>query len=168
MRHYRSILLIGALVVSGAAYAASPPLSQMTPTQKRQEQKYFTAHSLDFSSLFKAYHPGPYWILHHDHEFALTKSQKLQETKLKNEMAMATIQDNRALKAAYRKYQLDGAKPNPSAASIEGDIDEVGRAQTRLAKEMVPFHLQSYQLLDAKQRMLYTSLAAQTLQRPHS
>jgi Spy/CpxP family protein refolding chaperone len=168
MKYYRSALLCGALIVSGVAYAAAPPLSQMTPAQKQQEQKYFTAHSLEFSSMFKAYHPGPYWILHHDKEFALTKSQKQQETKLKNEMAMATIKDNRALKAAYHKYALDGAKTSPSVASIDADIDAVGQAQTRLAKEMVPFHLKSCQLLDAKQRKIYTSLAAQTLQHNHS
>lgn len=164
MKYYQPALLVGALMISAAAYAAPPPLSQMTTAQKQQEQKYFTAHSLEFSSMFKAYHPGPYWILHHDQDFALTKSQKQQETKLKNEMAMATIKDNRALKAAYHKYALDGAKPSPTVATIDADIDAVGRAQTRLAKEMVPFHLQSYQLLDAKQRKTYKSLAAQTLQ----
>lgn len=167
MKRYQPALLCGALLASGTAYAGSTALSQMTPTQKKQEQKYFTAHSLDFSAMFKAYHPGPYWILHHDKEFALTSSQKQAETRLKDGMAKATIADNRELKAAYRKYQADGAKKNPSVATLNADIDAVGRAQTRLAKEMIPYHLKSYHILNTRQRGIYTTLAAQTLRGGH-
>lgn len=167
MRYSRTKLVFGLFFIGGVAYAATPPLSQMTAAQKQQEQKYFTAHSFDFSSMFKAYHPGPYWILHHDQDFRLTNSQKTQETKLRDEMAMATIKDNRALKAAYHQYKIDGAQPHPSVSKINADISAVGRAQTRLAKEMVPFHLQSYNLLNTKQRGVYTSLAAETLQGKH-
>lgn len=163
MKCCRLALLFGVLLVSAAAYPASPALSQMTPAQKKQEQKYFTMHSFDFSAMFKAYHPGPYWILHHEKEFGLTSSQKQTETRLKDGMAKATITDNRALRAAYRKYQADAAKKKPSVATLNADIGAVGRAQTQLAKEMIPYHLKSYHILNARQRGIYTSLAAQTL-----
>lgn len=166
MKIYRSSLLCGALLASGAACAGAPTLAQMTPAQKKQEQKYFTAHSLDFSAMFKAYHPGPYWILHHAKALSLTEAQKQRETKLKNEMAMTTIKDNRALKAAYRQYRTDGAKKAPSVAMIDADIDAVGRSETRLAKEMIPYHLKSYRVLDRQQRSTYTSLAAETFRKP--
>ena len=75
----RSVLVYGLSVAiiglfSSSSFALTTmQLSHMTKEQKMQAQKYFRAHSLGFSQIFKRYHPGPYWILHNAKEFGLTK-----------------------------------------------------------------------------------------------
>jgi hypothetical protein len=151
----------GLLVIGlGIASANQPDLATMTMAQKSAAQDYFRSHSFDFSTIFSRYHPGPYWILQHETSFNLTASQKAKETSLKFGMAKATIKDDMALQTAYRRYQADAQKDHPSLSVIRHDIDRVGRAQTNLAKEMVPFHLQSFAVLDAVQKRTYKTLAA--------
>lgn len=148
-----------------AARESAPQLSQMTKEQKEQEQKYFRAHSLGFARIFSRYHPGPYWILHHRKEFRLTAGQVQAETRLKLGMARSTIEGNRRLMAAYKVYATDAAAANPSLAKIHSDIEAVGRAQTWLAGEMVPYHLKSYALLMAQQKQIYHRLVLKRLRR---
>ncbi|MDD2877079.1 MAG: hypothetical protein PHT60_05735 [Acidiphilium sp.] len=159
-------LLIGIGIGIGIANAAQPDLSKMTMAQKNAAQVYFRAHSFDFSPIFSRYHPGPYWILHHASSFNLTAAQKTKEESLKFGMAKATIKDDMALQTAYKKYQADAQKDQPSLAVINHDIDRVGRAETNLAKEMVPYHLKSYAVLNTAQKQTYKALAASQAAQP--
>ena len=164
-------LLAGMVLSAGAVLATTPgdappgtgstSLSRMTMAQKHDAQQYFTAHSLEFSSLFKRYHPGPYWILAKARQFKLTPAQTAQQEGLKNAMAIATIKGNMALKQAYAKYAADARLTVPALDTLRRDIDAVGQAQTRLAQVMVPYHLESYAALTPIQQALYTRLAAQ-------
>ncbi|MHB1201762.1 MAG: hypothetical protein ACYCZC_01290 [Acidithiobacillus sp.] len=137
-------------------------LAQLSPGQKMQAQKYFQEHSLGFSAIFKRYHPGPYWILKNKQTFHLTTKQIQQETRLKEDMAKNTIADERVLQRAYKNYALYAATAEPAPSILKKDITAVGKAQTRLAWEMVPYHLQGYALLNPAQKKIYTRLAAQT------
>jgi Spy/CpxP family protein refolding chaperone len=161
-----AVLLYAGVTLTATAQAAGPtdattPLSKMTMAQKHQAQQYFTAHSFEFSPLFKRYHPGPYWILAKATQFKLTAAQTRQQEGLKNAMAEATIKANMALKAAYAKYAADAKLAAPSLDTLRQDIDAVGHAQTQLAQVMVPYHLESYAALTPTQQALYTRLAAQ-------
>lgn len=157
-----ALLAAGSLLIGlGTASAAQPDLSTMTMAQKTAAQAYFRAHSFDFSPTFSRYHPGPYWILHHEAAFKLTAAQKAKETSLKNGMAKATIKDDMILKSAYERYQADARKDHPSLAVIRHDIDRIGHAQTNLAVEMVPYHLKSYAVLNTTQKQTYKALAAE-------
>jgi hypothetical protein len=134
----------------------------MPIAQKKEAQQYFRANSLEFTTLFKRYHPGPYWILKNEKAFQLTPVQVRQETGLKDKMAMATIKADRALQQAYKTYALDAKNKNPAIKTLQRDITKVGKAETELAWEMVPYHLQGYQVLNAKQKDIYYKLAAST------
>ena len=159
-----TMLLLG----TSSAYAMSlDQLAQMSPSQKEQAQQYFRTHSLGFSSIFTRYHPGPYWILKNKSAFHLTPMQIRREEQLKDEMAMRTIADDRALQHAYAKYAKDASAAYPALATIKEDISLVGKAETRLAGEMIPYHLQSYALLDPAQKVTYTQLAAKTWTQQH-
>lgn len=142
--------------------AGAKPLSSMTPAEKKQDQAYFTAHSFEFSSIFKSHHPGPYWILEKTKEFQLSSAQIKQQEQLKYGMAKSTIAGNAALKRAYEKYAVDAAVTMPSLALLKRDIDAIGKAQTHLAQLMVPFHLKAYAALNPTQQALYRQLVAQS------
>lgn len=160
-----------ALFPAGIALAAAPgaseqtetakQLSAMTAAQKKQGQEYFTAHSFDFSSIFKKHHPGPYWILKKKNQFQLSSAQIKKQDALKNAMAKNTLSGNAALKKAYEKYATDAAATEPSLAGINRDIDAIGKAQTHLAKVMVPYHLEAYRALSPAQQALYRKLVAE-------
>ena len=165
MKPYKLVSYIGAaLLLIGAvpAYAASRvQTSPMSAVKLKQEVKYFGEHSFDFFSIFKRYHPGPYWILHHAKQLHLTVAQIQQEKPLHVSMAKSTFADNSALRKAYKQYALDASVVQPSLLKIKRDIDAIGKAQTRLAWEMVPYHLKAYSLLNSTQKVLYRKLAAQ-------
>ena len=137
-------------------------LSHMTKDQKMQAQKYFRSHSLGFSEIFKRYHPGPYWILHNAKKLDLTKRQIAQEEKLKDGMAISTITDDKKLQKAYAIYKENAAVAEPKASVIKRDIYNVGKAETLLAWEMVPYHLKGYSILTPAQKNTYTMLAKET------
>jgi outer membrane protein assembly factor BamB len=153
---------------SGTAASAVPvadsgvKLSEMSAEQKKQEQQYFRDHSFEFSSLFSKHHPGPYWILARAKEFQLSPEQSKQQEELKNGMAAGTIAGNIALGKAYEKYAADAAAAEPSAATLNADIEAIGKAQTHLAQVMIPYHLKAYAALNPAQQSIYKKLLAQT------
>lgn len=156
------------LMSTSSAYALSlGQIDKMSPNQKKQAQQYFRMHSLGFSSIFKRYHPGPYWILGNQAAFHLSLRQIRMEKQIKDEMAMHTIADDRSLQQAYRKYAKDAATTHPTLATIKSDIIRVGKAETRLAWEMVPYHLQGYALLNPAQKAIYTQLAVNAWAQHH-
>ncbi len=156
-----SMALIGLFSSSSFALTAMQ-LSHMTKEQQMQAQKYFRYHSLGFSDIFKRYHPGPYWILHNAKRLDLTKDQIAQEEKLRDGMAISTITDDRKLQKAYAIYKKDAAVAEPKASALKRDIYNVGKAETLLAWEMVPYHLKGYSILTPAQRTTYTMLAKET------
>ena len=156
-----SVALIGLFSSSSFALTAMQ-LSHMTKDQKMQAQKYFRSHSLGFSEIFKRYHPGPYWILHNAKKLDLTKRQIAQEEKLKDGMAISTITDDKKLQKAYAIYKENAAVAEPKASVIKRDIYNVGKAETLLAWEMVPYHLKGYSILTPAQKNTYTMLAKET------
>ena len=140
---------------------SSTQLSKMSAQQKKQAQQYFASHSFEFSSIFKHYHPGPYWVLEKTKQFQLTPEQIKAQEDLKFAMAKSTIASNAALQKAYKKYAADAMVTEPSLAVIEKDIEDIGKAQTRLAGEMVPYHLKAYSALTPAQQTLYRKLVAE-------
>lgn len=171
MKNFKSLATIIAIIsilgITSAHATSLIDLAQMSPIQKKQEQQYFGAHSFQFPSIFKRYHPGPYWILKNNSAFHLTIMQTLREKKLKYEMAMSTITDNHALQRAYANYAKDSSAAQPSLVAIKDDISQIGKAETQLAWEMIPYHLQGYALLDPTQKSTYTQLAAETWAQQH-
>jgi len=155
-RGWALLAILPGLVMASVATASL--LSQMSPAQKHAQQKYFRDHAFSFSRHYGLYHPGPYWILHHKDAFHLSTVQFLRETELKFGMARATIRDNKRLKTAYQVYATDSAVLHPDLARIRSDIEVVGRAQTALAWEMVPYHQKGYALLTPTQRDTYQRL----------
>jgi hypothetical protein len=147
---------------SPALAITASQLGQMTAAQKLQAQKYFNANSLSFSPIFKRYHPGPYWILQERVAFRLTSAQIHEQEQLKNQMAVVTITDGLALRQAYARYARDAAVAHPTVSTMKSDVETIGKAQTRLAWEMVPYHLKAYALLTAAQKSMYPGLAAST------
>lgn len=141
--------------------AASTQLSKMSVAQKKREQQYFASHSFEFSPIFKRYHPGPYWILEKAKQFQLTREQIKAQEDLKFAMAKNTIAGNTALQKAYKKYAADAIVTEPSLAVIQGDIEVIGKAQTHLARVMVPYHLKAYSALTPVQQALYRKLVAE-------
>lgn len=141
--------------------ASSTQLSKMSAEQKKQEQQYFASHSFEFSSIFKRYHPGPYWILEKAKQFQLTREQIKAQEDLKFAMAKNTIAGNAALQEAYTKYATDAMVTEPSLTVIQRDIEVIGNAQTQLARVMVPYHLQAYSALTPAQQTLYRKLVAE-------
>lgn len=136
-------------------------LAKISDEQKMEQQRYFTEHSFEFSSLFKKYHPGPHWIIAHAQEFQLTEEQRKQQQELNNGMAKETIMANTALKSAYKTYEADAAMEEPSLEVLNNDIEAIGKAQTHLAQVMIPFHLKSYEILNPSQKAIYKKLAAE-------
>lgn len=144
------------------AQAASPmDLSAMSPAQKKQGQEYFRTHSFEFSSIFKNHHPGPYWILAKTKDLQLSSEQIKQQEALKFAMAKTTLSSSAVLQKAYDKYASDASATEPSLALINDDIEAIGKAQTHLARVMVPYHLDAYAALLPAQQVLYRKLAAE-------
>ena len=140
---------------------ATMQLSEMSAEQKKQEQQYFAAHSFEFSSIFKRHHPGPYWILENAQQLQLSSEQIQQQEKLKFAMAKSTISGNTALQKAYKIYAVDAMAKEPSLTVIQNDIEHIGKAQTHLARVMVPYHLEAYLALTPAQQTLYRKLVAE-------
>lgn len=153
-----SLLLASLWLPAHALAATAPNLVHMSATQKAAQQEYFRAHSFGFSQNFGHYHPGPHWVLKHQQQLKLTALQLAQETKLNNGMARLTIQDNQRLHAAYQHYGQDAAVAQPMSAHIRTDISAIGKAQTALAWEMVPYHTRGYALLTPAQQTIYHRL----------
>lgn len=165
---YKNIIKSGviciSLILAQAAYAetlSSIDIAHMSTETKMQAQKYFRAHSFDFSNTFSRYHPGPYWILHHKDAFQLTTEQVKQEESLKMGMARSTLEGVAALKLKYDKYASDSKKLNLSIEELMSDVDAIGIAQTRLAKEMIPYHIKGYALLNPAQMKIYQKLVSE-------
>ena len=171
MKLLMNFLIAVAFMQGGCALARSSidnnrmesarPLSKMSAAQKKQQQQYFTSHSFEFSTIFKRYHPGPYWILEKTRQLQLSNAQIKQQEQLKFVMAKSTISANSVLQQAYAKYASDAKAENPSLAIIEQDIEAVGNAQTHLARVMVPYHLDAYKILNPAQQAVYRKLAAE-------
>ena len=161
---YSTILPLATAMIAVSSFAAradtltNSDVNHMSVVQKQQAQKYFRAHSFDFPKAFGRYHPGPYWILHHASAFHLTKKQTEQETMLKLGMAKSTIMDDIRLKNIYAHYVQDSKALNPSSSRILADISSIGKEQTILAKEMIPYHVKGYNLLNSTQRKTYQKL----------
>lgn len=156
-----ALLLVGIAPAQASGDDGSrSKLSAMSAEQKKQEQKYFTSHSFEFSSIFKSHHPGPYWILENVKPLQLSSAQIKQQEDLKFGMAKSTISSNSVLRSAYKKYAADASKVDPSLTVIEQDIAEIGKAQTQLALVMVPYHLKAYAALNPAQQVLYRELVA--------
>lgn len=140
-------------------------LAQMSAAKKEQAQEYFRAHSFGFTTLFKRYHPGPYWILKNRRTLHLTAGQMKQEQRLKDAMAARTIAEDGDLHKMYNEYARAAAIATPDLTTMNDDITRIGKAQTRLALEMVPYHLDSYSVLSREQKVIYARLAARTWKR---
>lgn len=142
---------------AGAACAAGSVVPGAT-AQKTKAIEYFLGHSLGFAPIFNLYHHSPGWILHRRKQLKLTKAQDAEEKHYAHGMQKQTGADIAILKQAYKTYAADAARTDPSLTLIKRDVDRVGRAQTRLALEMVPFHLQGYDILTPPQRATYAKL----------
>ncbi|MHB1677952.1 MAG: hypothetical protein ACYCSS_10520 [Sulfuriferula sp.] len=169
---FPSILLSGIIsgIISLSAFASQATnstilsdsdIANMSMANKMQAQLYFKSHSFDFPKIFSAYHPGPYWILKKTHDFNLTDTQVKQEEELKIAMARSTLDDETALKQAYETYTADAAKVDPDMEEIMSDIEVIGKTQTRLASEMVNYHLKGYALLTPGQKKIYQKLVSE-------
>lgn len=154
--------LIGAgLLFAGPASAHAAGLAMQEPNAHKTETiKYFLAHSLGFAPIFNLYHHSPGWILHRRKQLKLTKTQIAEERKLARGMEKHTGADIAILRKAYKMYSSDAARPDPPLSLIKTDVDRIGRDQTRLGFEMVPYHLKGYGILSPTQRATYAQLEA--------
>lgn len=73
----------------------------------------------------------------------MSSEQTKEQENLKFAMAKSTISGNTALRKAYEKYAYDAAVATPSLAVIKKGIEDIGKAQARLALVMVPYHLKA-------------------------
>lgn len=129
-------------VGEGERAEPAPNLSTMSAEQKKEEQQYFRSHAFEFSSIFSAHHPGPYWILENAEQFQFSSEQIKQQEELKFGMAKATISGNAALRKAYEKYASDASAPEPSLAVIKQWRFRLKRSQHSGACEAtVPAHV---------------------------
>lgn len=153
--------LAAGLSVAGAGTAHA--VGSVVPGAKARKTKtieYFLGHSLGFAPIFNLYHHSPGWILHRRKQLKLTKAQDAEEKHFARGMQKQTGADIAILKQAYKTYAADAARADPPLTLIKRDIARVGRDQTRLALEMVPFHLQGYDILTPPQRATYAKLEA--------
>ncbi len=130
------------------------------PDAMAQGRAYFMQHSFDFPTVFRAHHPGPAWILQHASDFNLTPAQTTKLEQLRGEMRSHVADDSGKLKEAYAKYDSDSHEAAPEEKTLLQDVRSVGSAQTQLAGTMIPYHLQSYALLDPAQKQTYDRLVA--------
>jgi Spy/CpxP family protein refolding chaperone len=135
-------------------------MASAMPDAAAQGRAYFRQHSFDFATVFRAQHPGPDWILQHASDFNLTPAQTTKLEHLRDGMRGAVAQDSAKLKQAYTQYAADARTTAPQQRTMLNDVQAVGRAQTQLAGAMIPYHLQSYAVLDAAQKKTYERLVA--------
>ena len=159
-----ALLLPAAFLAATLTARSGSPPGQMGAMST--QMAYFRAHNFDFGANFRRYHPGPAWILQHAQQFNLTASQKTGEAMLKMGMISTTMTDTQKLQEAYKRYAQDSSAADPARSTIHADINAVGKAQTTLAFEMVPYHLKGYALLTPAQQTLYHTLVAAPA--PHS
>lgn len=132
----------------------------MNKTQKlRSMKKFFMSHSLDFRFNFYIFHPGPFWVYKNSKVLKLTPVQALQEKMLANEMMSETKKGIKTLKKAIARYRDYARRTNPSIKKLIDYAKDVGRAETYLGYEMIPFHIKGYRLLSQSQRIIYLRLA---------
>lgn len=132
----------------------------MNKTKKmRNMKKFFMMHSLDFAFNFYIFHPGPYWVFKNAKALKLTPAQALKEKILTKEMMNDTKSGIIVLKRAIIKYRTDAMHKNPGIKKLINDVKAVGKAETYLAYEMIPFHINGYRVLNASQRVMYVKLA---------
>ncbi len=152
-----SILATVALLSAGIASSQATP---MHPSNRMMKSHfYFMRHSLGFVNIFFRYHPGPHWDLMHRSALDLTPVQVAEERRLAMGMMHATERGIVALKAAYRNYRQDARQPDPAIGTLIEDVKAVGRAQSYLGYEMIPYHLKGYAILNASQKIRYHKLA---------
>lgn len=157
-----SRFLLGAGLVMagiGPAFAAGSSM-QSQESRGTETIKYFLAHSLGFAPIFNLYHHSPGWILRRRKQIKLTDRQVAEEKAFKLGMQKDTRTDIAVLRKAYTKYSADAARANPSISLIKKDIEIVGRDETRLGFEMVPYHLKGYEILTPAQKATYAKLEA--------
>jgi Spy/CpxP family protein refolding chaperone len=155
-------VLLGIGLMASPAFAGASAQSQ--ESRRTETIKYFLAHSLGFAPIFNLYHHSPGWILRRQKQLKLTDQQIIEEKAFKRGMQKDTHAGIAALRKAYKTYSKDAARPNPSIALIRKDIDTVGRDETRLGFEMVPYHLKGYEILTPAQQAIYAKLEAKFVQ----
>jgi hypothetical protein len=143
-----------------AQTSPQPAMAPAMPDAAAQGRAYFRQHSFDFATVFRAQHPGPAWILQHAPDFNLTQAQTTGLEHLRDGMRVAVAKDSINLKQAYTQYAADARAATPQQSIMLKDVQAVGRAQTQLAGAMIPYHLQSYTVLDAAQKNTYERLVA--------
>ncbi len=124
----------------------------------RKMVMFFKRHSLGFIPIFYKYHPGPMWVVKHAKDLDLTPAQIKEGKVLQKEMFQKTKVGIMALKNAIRQYRTAAKQENPSIKGLITDVQAVGNAETYLGYEMIPFHIKAYRLLNASQKIKYTSL----------
>ncbi|MHB8232180.1 MAG: hypothetical protein ACYDDB_04695 [bacterium] len=152
------VLTVIISVVYGVPSYASSLSAKKSAAKIAMIRKYFLSHSYDFGPIFYKYHPGPNWYLQHIKNLKLTPSQLIIVKRLDAGMIKDTIAGMKNLKIAYAKYKKDSMEADPSIKTIIGDIKEIGKAQTYLAYEMIPYHLKSYRLLSSSQKKIFQEL----------
>ena len=155
-----AVLTLGRVGVSNLAMAQATPAPSAAPDAMAQARAYFMQHSFDFPTVFRAHHPGPAWILQHASDFNLTPEQTTKMEQLRGEMRSHVTEGSAKLKEAYAHYEADAHEAMPEEKTMLQDVRSVGDAQIQLAGTMIPYHLQSYALLDSTQKKTYDRLVA--------
>ncbi len=132
---------------------------------KKGREMYFKQHTFNFPEYFYQFHPGPHWDLMNAKQLHLTPRQISAEKRLVRGMKRDTIYGITVLKAAYQRYQGDASQKTPRLSTLVSDVKAVGRAQTYLAYEMMPYHLKGYRLLNNAQKLIYYRLARENWMR---
>ncbi|RZV37217.1 MAG: hypothetical protein EVJ48_09375 [Candidatus Acidulodesulfobacterium acidiphilum] len=164
MRYKTMVVLIFIAIVFTIGIYAIPPSHASTLSAKKSAakiamiRKYFLSHSFDFGPIFYKYHPGPNWYLQHAKSLRLNSSQLVIIKKLDAGMIKDTVMGIKNLKLAYSKYKKDSMEVVPKIKTIINDIKNIGKAQTYLAYEMIPYHLKSYAILTPSQKKIFQGL----------
>ncbi len=157
-----TVLIFITIVFASAVYAVPSYASALSAKKSAAKiamiRKYFLSHTYDFGPIFYKYHPGPNWYLQHIKGLRLTPSQLIIIKKLDAGMIKDTILGIKNLKAAYSNYKKDSMEVAPKIKTIINDIKKIGKAQTYLAYEMVPYHLKSYSILTPSQKKIFKEL----------
>jgi hypothetical protein len=153
------LLLLSLVIFIGFGAVKSEAHMMMKMSKMMKMKMFFLRHSLGFGPIFYQYHPGPMWILKNAKALHLNAYQISQEKILEKGMFTDTKSDIKSLKAAIKVYKAIAQTDNPGINQVETAVDNVGNAETRLAKVMMPFHLKGYGLLNASQRVIFKKLA---------
>ena len=154
-------VFLSMLIMAISGLAISPVQAAMHKKMQMSGEQYFAHYSLNFKPYFYQYHPGPHWDLVNAKKLHLSPAQIKTEKHLVEGMKSDTMRGVRELKAAYRQYKHDASQASPKIKIdvIINDVKAVGRAQTFLGYEMVPYHVKGYRILDHSQRLTYKRLA---------